>query len=74
MDPREYLENCLFLVSVVFLRYYYISEIFWRSVPLPPLFEPVPVWVTYGESPLLLGCVTQNKRLLRAKRTVVRAR
>jgi hypothetical protein len=37
---------------------------FSRSVPLPPLFELVPAWVAYGESPLLLGCMTQNTRLL----------
>jgi hypothetical protein len=41
-------------------------------VPLLPLFEVVPAWVTYGELPLLLGCVTQNTRLLRAKQTVAR--
>ena len=38
MDSREYLENCLFLVSVVFLRYYYISEIFLAQCALAAPF------------------------------------
>jgi hypothetical protein len=33
---------------------------FWRSVPLPPLFELIPYQGSYGESPSLLGYVTQN--------------
>ena len=56
--------ECIVPTCSLFLRF------FWRSVPLPPLFEVVPAWVAYGESTLLLGCVTQNTRAHNSRTTL----